>query len=146
MEFLKQNMSRLMGVAAMLLVFGWVMSFFQEGAQEGFVDFSLHLTKWLIIFLGVAIAALFVFNLATNKRLLIKTIVVVGLVSLLFAISYGLATDDISTLGSFSKDSINSYLSVDWLTVPDTFKLPWLSKVITFWPAFVKFKESFEWS
>ncbi len=87
-----------MGVASMLLVFGWIISFMQEGAQEGFVDFSLHLTKYLLYFLIIAIAVLFIYNLSINRKLLIKTIVVVGLVTLLFVISYSSATDDLTTL------------------------------------------------
>ncbi len=87
-----------MGVASMLLVFGWIFSFMQEGAQEGFVDFSLHLTKYLLYFLIIAIAVLFIYNLSINRKLLIKTIVVVGLVTLLFVISYSSATDDLTTL------------------------------------------------
>ena len=98
MEFLKQNMSRLMGVAAMLLVFGWVLSFFQEGAQESFADFGLKLTYFLVGLLVVGIAALFVYNLTINRKLLIKTVIVVGLVSLLFGICYGAATDDLASV------------------------------------------------
>lgn len=105
MEFLKQNMSRLMGVAAMLLVFGWVLSFFQEGAQESFADFGLKLTYFLVALLVVGIAALFVYNLTINKKLLVKTVVVVGLVSVLFGICYGASTDDLSTI----KGGLSSY-------------------------------------
>ena len=98
MEFLKQNLSRVMGVASLLLVFGWVFSFFQDGMQESFVDFGLSLTKGLLYILGIAIAGLFVYNLMINPKLLVKTGVVLGVVVVLFLVSYGAATDDVSTV------------------------------------------------
>ena len=98
MEFLKQNLSRVMGVASLLLVFGWVFSFFQDGMQESFVDFGLHLTKGLLYVLGIAIAGLFVYNLIISPKLLIKTGVVLGVVIALFMVSYSSATDDVSTV------------------------------------------------
>lgn len=98
MEFLKQNLSRVMGIASLLLVFGWVFSFFQDGMQESFVDFGLYLTKGLLYILGLAIAGLFGYNLIINPKLLIKTGVVLGIVVVLFIVSYSSATDDISSV------------------------------------------------
>jgi hypothetical protein len=98
MEFLKKNLSRVMGIASLLLVFGWVFSFFQDGMQESFVDLGLYLTKGLLYLLGLTIASLFVYNLIISPKLLIKTGIVLMVVIVIFLISYFLATDDVSTV------------------------------------------------
>ena len=98
MEFLKQNLSRLMGVAAMLIIFGWIVSFMQEGAQESFADFGLKLTYVLVCLLFAGIILLFIYNLTVNRKLLIKTIIVLGLVTVLFIVSYSTATSDLSAV------------------------------------------------
>lgn len=100
MKALKENLPRVMGIASMLVVFGWIFSFFQEGAQESFTEFCIYLTYVLVGILALGSVGLAVYHLALNRKALVKTVVIYGFTTVIFLIAYFMSTTDVTTLKS----------------------------------------------
>ena len=98
MKAIKDNLGRVVGIACLLLVFGWVFSFFREGSQESFAEFCLYLTYTLLGVLLTGSLALAVGHLLLNKRALKKTVIIYGVSTAIFLISWVSSSDDLSTV------------------------------------------------
>lgn len=96
---IKKNLGVFVGLVSLMFIVGWILSFSSEGFQDGFVDFSISLTFFLIVALAIAALILSFYRLVLKGKNAIIKVAIVAVVSVFFfLLAYGMATDDVSTL------------------------------------------------